>query len=202
MLFHKLQQAGPIIYPLLFCSLLALALAFERVWVFLAYSMKETARDITWGLPSGLWLLAQLGKKDESNGESDVEQGSRGEISGTRTELEEHLALWLEKQRIYLQRRCRLLQLIGALAPLLGLLGTVLGIITMFQEVAQHQGPVTPALLASGMWQAMSTTAIGLVVAIPTLGLGQGLLLWSQARLEAMTDVLNRSLLSNDFKSQ
>ncbi len=61
----------------------------------------------------------------------------------------------------------RLLELIAMVSPLLGLLGTVLGMIQAFQELALAQGAANAALLAAGIWQALLTTAAGLIVAIP-----------------------------------
>ena len=53
------------------------------------------------------------------------------------------------------------------ISPLLGLLGTVLGMIQSFQELALADGAANASLLAAGIWQALLTTAAGLVVAIP-----------------------------------
>ncbi|WP_102110221.1 MotA/TolQ/ExbB proton channel family protein [Oceaniglobus roseus] len=69
----------------------------------------------------------------------------------------------------------RLLELIAMVSPLLGLLGTVLGMIQAFQELALAEGAANAALLAAGIWQALLTTAAGLIVAIPA-ALAAGLL--------------------------
>lgn len=66
-----------------------------------------------------------------------------------------------------MQRHIRLLELIAMISPLLGLLGTVLGMIQSFQELALAEGAANAALLAGGIWQALLTTAAGLLVAIP-----------------------------------
>lgn len=66
-----------------------------------------------------------------------------------------------------LGKHLRALELIATISPLLGLLGTVLGMIRAFQELALAQGAANAALLASGIWQALLTTAAGLLVAIP-----------------------------------
>lgn len=67
-----------------------------------------------------------------------------------------------------LERNLNFLGTIGAIAPLLGLLGTVVGIIEAFMAV--NAGGVTdPAMLASGISQALITTAAGMAVAIPAL---------------------------------
>lgn len=61
----------------------------------------------------------------------------------------------------------RVLELIAMVSPLLGLLGTVLGMIQSFQELEMAQGAANASVLAGGIWQALLTTAAGLLVAIP-----------------------------------
>lgn len=66
-----------------------------------------------------------------------------------------------------LNRFIRLLEVIALISPLLGLLGTVLGMIGSFQELELAEGAADASVLAGGIWQALLTTAVGLVVAIP-----------------------------------
>lgn len=61
----------------------------------------------------------------------------------------------------------RLLELIAMVSPLLGLLGTVTGMIQAFQMLAAAEGAANASVLAGGIWQALLTTAAGLMVAIP-----------------------------------
>lgn len=61
------------------------------------------------------------------------------------------------------------LRIVGTISPLLGLLGTILGIISAFQAIARQSGPVSPSLIADGLWEAMLTTAVGLSIALPAL---------------------------------
>lgn len=67
----------------------------------------------------------------------------------------------------HLSRNIWVLELIAASAPLFGLLGTVLGMIVAFQGVGQGGGGADTAILASGIWEALLTTAFGLAVALP-----------------------------------
>lgn len=60
------------------------------------------------------------------------------------------------------------LRLISIISPLLGLLGTVLGMVGVFKVIAVEQSP-DAASLAGGIWEAMLTTVMGLIVAIPVL---------------------------------
>jgi biopolymer transport protein ExbB len=66
-----------------------------------------------------------------------------------------------------MSRHLRTLDVIAMVSPLLGLLGTVLGMIQSFQELELAQGSANASVLAGGIWQALLTTAAGLVVAIP-----------------------------------
>lgn len=60
----------------------------------------------------------------------------------------------------------RVLEAVVQAAPMLGLLGTVVGMIDAFGTLAQSSGGVDPALLAGGIWTALTTTAIGLAIAL------------------------------------
>lgn len=62
----------------------------------------------------------------------------------------------------------RTLETIAMISPLLGLLGTVLGMIQAFQDLEMAEGAANAALLAGGIWQALLTTAMGLIVALPS----------------------------------
>ncbi len=66
-----------------------------------------------------------------------------------------------------MSRHIRILELVAMVSPLLGLLGTVTGMIQSFQELELAQGSANASVLAGGIWQALLTTAAGLVVAIP-----------------------------------
>ena len=68
-----------------------------------------------------------------------------------------------------LQRFLPSLGMMGAITPLMGLLGTVLGMIKAFMKIYQMSGDVNPSQLAGGIWEALVTTAAGLIVAIPIL---------------------------------
>jgi biopolymer transport protein ExbB len=68
-----------------------------------------------------------------------------------------------------LQSYFRWLEIIGNVSPLLGLLGTVIGMIQAFQKLEAGGSKVDPALLSGGIWTALLTTAVGLVVALPAI---------------------------------
>ncbi|PPR42339.1 MAG: hypothetical protein CFH30_00605 [Alphaproteobacteria bacterium MarineAlpha8_Bin1] len=61
------------------------------------------------------------------------------------------------------------LEIIAQVSPLIGLLGTVIGMIDSFNELELGGSLVDPSILAGGIWTALLTTAMGLIVAIPSL---------------------------------
>ncbi len=62
--------------------------------------------------------------------------------------------------------RVRFIRLTAVIAPLLGLTGTVLGMVAVFRDLSGTAAP-DPAALASGIWQALITTVMGLCIAVP-----------------------------------
>ena len=72
-----------------------------------------------------------------------------------------------EVSRLY--RKLEYLSFIAAAAPMLGLLGTVTGMITSFNTIAATEGAARPSELAGGISEALVTTCMGLIVAIPTM---------------------------------
>ncbi|MCX7561214.1 MotA/TolQ/ExbB proton channel family protein [Sulfitobacter sp. F26204] len=84
----------------------------------------------------------------------------------------------------------RVLELIAMISPLLGLLGTVMGMIQSFQALEMAQGAANASVLAGGIWQALLTTAVGLLVAIPA-AVGASLL---SSRAESAAQMIENSV--------
>jgi biopolymer transport protein ExbB len=83
-------------------------------------------------------------------------------------DLRAELAFLFHKHFRKVNRAMTLLRLISVISPLLGLLGTVLGIFKVFRLIGA-QTVVNPALLANGIWEALTTTIMGLCITIPVL---------------------------------
>jgi biopolymer transport protein ExbB len=84
--------------------------------------------------------------------------------------VEKHVAEAGLRETAILRRHLRGLSVIAAVSPLLGLLGTIVGMIKAFRTVAGSPDALgRTELLAGGIYEAMVTTAAGLIVAIPTL---------------------------------
>jgi biopolymer transport protein ExbB len=79
-----------------------------------------------------------------------------------------------------LSRNLRIIESVVQAAPMLGLLGTVIGMIEAFGKVSEGGGAADPAALAGGIWIALTTTAIGLTIAIPFYFIS----VWLEGRVE------------------
>lgn len=195
-----LEQVGPLAGPLGVCSLLTLLLILERMLFFanLGRSMVRHLRPLLVATQTGRWatLIEQC----------DARRGLPA--AGLRLLLkhrtqprrlrEEVVGLWLSEQRRQLHAYIKWLMLLAAVSPLLGLLGTVLGMIEAFQSLVVHAGPVHPAVLAGGLRQAMLTTAVGLIIAVPALVAGHGFRIWADAYLATLEHLLNQVHLAID----
>ncbi len=79
-----------------------------------------------------------------------------------------------------MSERLRLLDMVVQAAPMLGLLGTVVGMIQAFGALAVTQGAVDPTTLADGIYTALTTTAVGLAIALVAFFIAT----WFEARID------------------
>jgi biopolymer transport protein ExbB len=82
--------------------------------------------------------------------------------------IEQSIAEMGDEESIRLHQKIGWLSLIANVAPMMGLLGTVGGMIKSFNVIASSGGQADPAALAGGISEALLTTMLGLIVAIPT----------------------------------
>lgn len=90
-------------------------------------------------------------------------------LGQTREEISLQVSTEAAGELSQLRNGMRLLELISGAAPLLGLLGTVLGMIEAFRQLETAGNQVDPSVLSGGIWEALLTTAAGLIVALPAL---------------------------------
>jgi biopolymer transport protein ExbB len=88
-------------------------------------------------------------------------------MRGTHQEVKDAVESAARMEVYKLERGLGLLASVAGIAPLLGFLGTVTGMIGAFRVIEVNEGVVNPQLLASGIWEALITTAFGLIVGIP-----------------------------------
>ncbi|QGJ68837.1 Outer membrane transport energization protein ExbB [Planctomycetales bacterium 10988] len=172
-LYQLLLRGGPFMWPLVICSVFAVAIALERLVVFMFRSPPMQTRSL-------LQKLNQLLEKGEEDKAVKAVQTARGPVARVveclffyrnkppklRDEIVNREA---SQQLAILETRLNWLATIGHLSPMLGLLGTVAGLISCFHSIELQGGQVQPGDLASGIWQALLTTVFGLCVALPSL---------------------------------
>jgi biopolymer transport protein ExbB len=167
-----LNDGGPIMYVLLGLSLLTLALIFLKLLQFAA--LRINARDFidealhhwTARRPErALQRLAAIHNPIARVLETAVRGLTRPDLP--ETVVREEVQRVAAAQYRLLISHLRALEVIATAAPLLGLLGTVTGIIATFKVLETAGSQLDPAQLAGGIWEALLTTAFGLIVAIP-----------------------------------
>ena len=91
------------------------------------------------------------------------------EKNSSKTWKDQEIETLIHKKYLKSQRFLPSLEIIAQVSPLIGLLGTVIGMIDSFNELELGGSLVDPSILAGGIWTALLTTAMGLIVAIPAL---------------------------------
>jgi biopolymer transport protein ExbB len=163
-------KGGPVMWPLLGCSIVALAVVFERLlfWV-------RATRRRGLGVPavSKVIELARTRAFDEARAlaEATADTVARVLAAGLRertTGLTDHMAVAADNELASMRRGMAVLDTIVTIAPLLGILGTVTGVIQAFDMLSGSEVQ-EPKLVVGGLAQALITTAAGLIVAIGTV---------------------------------
>lgn len=165
-----LGTGGPIIAILAILSLLSIALIVVKSLQLARARSGQAARDdalVKWSKNDKEGAVATL-----ATGRSPADRVTHFALKASlgrmpRKPLEAELMRRGNAEVEAMSRHIRLLELVAMVSPLLGLLGTVLGMIQSFQELELAQGAANASVLAGGIWQALLTTAAGLVVAIP-----------------------------------
>ena len=169
-----IQAAGWPIWPLLLCSVAALALILERL-LSLRTSRVAPPRlldeviSVTRANLPGAEVVNKLA--DNSVLGTVLATGLRAVIAEPRISAESLRGTFESAGRAAVHRLERYLNTLGTIAsaaPLLGLMGTVIGMIEIFGSQAPTGGN-NPALLAHGISVALYNTAFGLIIAIPSL---------------------------------
>ncbi len=105
--------------------------------------------------------------------------------------LRENLAQGAQKALQPFEAPLKIIEVIAALAPLLGLLGTVMGMMEAFSAMASTEGRASASQLSGGIYEALTTTAAGLVIAIPFAAIAA----WAEFRLRRLNSQMNERLL-------
>lgn len=167
-LLDLLIKGGYMMIPLYILLVLAIFIFFEKL-----ITLKKASKT-SGHLMDQVKILVQSGQTDKA----------RMLCSGENTPVANMIAKGIErigsplknievsienvgKIEIYkLEKNLGLLATVSGAAPMIGFLGTVTGMIQAFIAIAQEEGMVSPKLLSMGIYEAMITTAAGLVVGI------------------------------------
>lgn len=191
-----MRKGGVMMIPIGICSLIVVAVAVERAAVLRSgrvvpknfrkeldramdsaeddVEARRAGRNYCKGRPSPAANLILAGLE---------KLGHSSEV------VEKHMGAAGEDEVYLMRRRLRALVVVAAIAPLLGLTGTIFGMIKAFQTVATSAEALGKAeLLAEGIYEAMITTAAGLVVAMPTVVIFH----WLSGRIERHARDLDR----------
>lgn len=170
---------GPVVIILIVISVFTLGLVLYKLWQFTAAGVgrHKALREAVAHWDYGDRAMAQTTLERSTSYLAPVVAMGIESSSVPR----ERLMAEADIRFARLERGFRFLDTVAQIAPLLGLFGTVLGMIEAFQSLQDAGSQVDPSLLAGGIWVALLTTAVGLVVAMPAAAV----LSWFEARMEA-----------------
>jgi biopolymer transport protein ExbB len=172
-MWDMIVRGGPVMIPILLCSIIALAVVIERVFCL---------RNARINTDEFMETIAGILKRNKIMDAIDMCKATPGPIAHilkagimrhdrTRLEIKEAIEDAAVHEVPRLEKNLAVLATVAHITPLLGLLGTVTGMVRAFQVIemkATALVPVNPGDLAGGIWEALITTVAGLCVAIPT----------------------------------
>ena len=167
-----IEKGGVMMYPILFCSVLMVGIGIER-----AYNLRrqniinpEFLKKIRnhWN-----WKDIQLGLQicnSHDNSLARILKIGLLRFGGKVDEIERAIEGAGQHEASLMNSNLRVLGAVANITPMMGLLGTVFGMIKAFDVISQS-GTGNPGLVASGISEALITTATGMVVGIPALAM-------------------------------
>jgi biopolymer transport protein ExbB len=170
-LYEIFIKGGVIMWMILACSVLALSVVIDRFIVI---------RRAKINVPAFMVRLRGLIKKGDISGAVSVCMQENSPIANIirrglkkykygHDRVKESIENAGKQEISKLEKGLPILASIAGIAPLLGFLGTVTGMITAFMTIEDLAGAANPSDLAGGIWEALLTTASGLIVGIPSL---------------------------------
>ena len=173
-LAERINQGGLVGYVIIFIGLLGLALSLWRLLI-----LRQDGQAIN------QQLTTDIVSQDNALGRILSVHNEHDAIDTESLELKIDEAILKEVPK--LEKYHSIIKVFAAVAPLLGLLGTVVGMIVTFQALTLF-GTGDPKLMAGGISQALVTTMLGLIVAIPLVFLHSVLTSWSGTLIEVLEE--------------
>ncbi|MBN2809900.1 MAG: MotA/TolQ/ExbB proton channel family protein [Deltaproteobacteria bacterium] len=167
-MYQFVMKGGYLMYPIMFCSVLTLAILFERLFAL------RRSRIIPEKFIIEVSDLVRQQRMEDAMTKCRMNDSSIARVlmagisrhDKSRAQVKEAIEDVGRLEAATLERFLAVLGTIAGIAPLLGLLGTVTGMIKAFNVISQA-GIGNPQMLAGGISEALITTAAGLTVAIP-----------------------------------
>jgi len=169
-MWEIVQAGGPLMWPIILCSIIAAAIILERLWTL------QDRRVLPPDLTQRVWALVEANQINDRVIAALEQNSPLGKLlaaglANRHRPREVLMGLLEDTGRHVVHELERFLNTLGTIAgvsPLLGLLGTVMGIIKAFNAI-NAGGAGDPRLLSGGIAEALVATAAGLCVAIPSL---------------------------------
>lgn len=170
-LFDMFVKGGTMMIPITLCSIIALAILVERMIVLRKVQINartfvlqvrnlllrqriEEAIVLCKETPGPIAGITKAGLLKHNRSREEIKDAIEGAATTEVYKLEQYLGI---------------LATVAAIAPMFGFLGTVTGMIKAFMQIQSLGGNVDAGVLAGGIWEALLTTAAGLIVGIPAL---------------------------------
>lgn len=172
-LMTLIRKGGIVMYPLIILSLISWVYIVERLvnlrlGLFLPQNLSEVKLLLQKSDVDGAYKVLSLNKDVFSRAlRLTLEEYLKGNRS--KSELSRVMEVELSAVVPMVEKNLMLLSAIASIAPLLGLFGTITGLIKVFSAYASVQTQEALRLLASGIGEALTAAATGLIVAIPAL---------------------------------
>lgn len=167
-IIEMIRKAGIFVYPILLCSIVALSIFLQKMWIL------RTNKILPGFFLERLYLYLSKNKFSEALNLASLNNSSIARIAyvalqkngSSKEQIKESMEGAGRREALELGRYIEGLGAISNASTLLGLLGTISGMIKIFSVISENT-IVDPASLAGGISEALYTTAFGLVVAIP-----------------------------------
>ncbi|MCK5306927.1 MAG: MotA/TolQ/ExbB proton channel family protein [Candidatus Omnitrophica bacterium] len=170
-MWQMIRDGGPLMYPIILCSVIALAVTAERMWhLFRAGIDTKKFMDAITGSIKRNKIMQAVELCDQTPGPvAHIMKAGIMRHDRSRMEIKEAIEDAGLHEVARLEKNLNILATVAHICPLLGLLGTVTGMVEAFQVIkdkATIASPVNPGDLAGGISSALITTATGLAIAI------------------------------------
>lgn len=169
-MYELFLKGGILMYPIAFCSIVALGVFLERLWTLRRNKVipQDLLMEVLDLIAKGKIVDAQALCRRSDSALAQVLYTALSHSGKDRATIKERMEEVGRREVANLERYITIIGTVAGIAPLLGLLGTVSGMIKSFNVIAL-QGVAEPGALAGGISEALLTTAAGLIVAIPSL---------------------------------